>query len=157
MNTEVHDPIRRTAELICAESPDELELRLKTDIFTSIGRVKPAAIENVDFNSEVMSGVFFTNLIAPLQGIAIARCEGTLAFYQRVGWHIHYLSTDLHACVPQEGIEPLTMRYHAKHLHDLAYVHPKHLVKILGKPGAAALWESLKRFSQSAAKQTNQA
>lgn len=157
MTTDVQDPIRRTAELICAESPDELELRLKKDIFTSIGRVKPAVTENVDFNAEVMSGTFFSNLIAPLQGIAIARCEGALAFYQRVGWHEHYLTTDLQSCVPPEGIEPLTERYHARHLHDLAYVHPKHFEKILGKPGAASLWETLKRFSQNATGQSNQA
>ncbi len=148
MNTEVHDPVRRTAELICPESPDELEVRLKTDIFSSIGRIKPAVIAKVDFDTEVMSGQFFADLPAPLQGIAIARCEGALAFYNRVGWHKEYLTTELSICVPAEGIEPLSERYHAKTLHDLAYVHPKHFEKMLGKPGAASLWESLKRFSQ---------
>jgi len=148
MNTEVHDPVRRAAELICPDSPDELEVRLKTDIFASIGRIKPAVTAKVDFDSEVMTGKFFSDLPAPLQGIAIARCEGALAFYNRVGWHAEYLSTELSICVPQEGIEPLTERYHAKTLHDLAYVHPKHFEKMLGKPGAASLWESLKRFSE---------
>jgi len=126
-------------------------LRLKQDIFASIGRIKPATIANVDFQNEVMSGEFFSTLPAPLQGIAIARCEGALAFYNRVGWHERFLDTELNACVPEEGMEPLTQRYHAKSLHDLAYVHPKHFEKMLGKPGAASLWESLKRFSQSQA------
>jgi len=151
MNTDIQDPVRRTAELVNPESPEQLEVRLKQDIFASIGRIKPAMTANVDFDSEVMSGSFFTELPAPLQGIAISRCEGTLAFYNRVGWHETYLSTDLETCVPAEGIEPLTERYHARNLHDLAYVHPKHFEKILGKPGAASLWESLKRFSQSQA------
>jgi len=31
-------------------------------------------------------------------------------------------------------------------MHDLAYVHPKHFEKMLGKAGAASLWESLRRF-----------
>jgi len=149
MNEDSHDPVRRTAELINPASPDQLEIRLKQDIFASIGRIKPAITENTDFESEVMSGRFFADLPAPLQGIAIARCEGALAFYNRVGWHEAFLSTDLNSCVPAEGIEPLVERYHARNLHDLAYVHPKHFEKMLGKPGAASLWESLKRFSQS--------
>ncbi len=149
MNSDNQDPVRRTAELINPASPDQLEIRLKQDIFASIGRIKPAVTQNADFDSDVMSGRFFTELSAPLQGIAIARCEGALAFYNRVGWHENYLSTSLDACVPEEGIEPLVERYHARNLHDLAYVHPKHFEKILGKPGAASLWESLKRFSQS--------
>lgn len=149
MNTDIQDPVRRTAELINEASADQLEIRLKQDIFASIGRIKPAMTKNVDFETEVMSGSFFQALPAPLQGIAIARCEGTLAFYNRVGWHEKFLSTDLDVCVPVEGIEPLVERYHARNLHDLAYVHPKHFEKILGKPGAASLWESLKRFSQA--------
>jgi len=148
MNTDIQDPVRRTAELINPESPELLELRLKQDIFASIGRIKPEITASVDFDSEVMSGSFFTGLSAPLQGIAIARCEGALAFYNRVGWHEKYLSATLSECVPEEGIGPLVERYHASHLHDLAYVHPKHFEKMLGKPGAASLWESLKRFTQ---------
>ncbi len=149
MTEEVIDPVRRTAELINPASPEQLERRLKQDIFASIGRVKPSTTQNVDFESSVMSGAFFESLPAPLQGIAIARCEGALAFYNRVGWREQYLHTELSACVPEEAIEPLTQRYHAKTLHDLSYVHPKHFEKMIGKPGAASLWESLKRFSQS--------
>lgn len=143
------DPIRHTAELISGQFADTIERRLKTDIFASIGRIKPAMTESVSFDDEVMTGVFFETLPAPLQGIAIARCEGALAFYNRVGWHEHFLTADLNECVPEDGLEPLTKRYHASTLHDLAYVHPKHFEKMLGKPGAASLWESLKRFSQT--------
>ncbi len=149
MTSETIDPIRHTAEIISKDSAEQLELRLKQDIFNSIGRIKPAMIANVNFQEDVISGDFFATLPAPLQGIAIARCEGALAFYNRVGWHKQYLDTELTACVPEEGLEPLSARYHAKTLHDLAYVHPKHFEKMLGKTGAAALWESLKRFSQS--------
>jgi len=149
MSSEKIDPVRRTAELISEASPDDLERRLKEDIFASIGRIKPSVTNNIDFEAEVMNGAFFESLPAPLQGIAIARCEGALAFYNRVGWHEQFLSAELSRCVPDEAIEPLTQRYHASTMHDLAYVHPKHFEKMMGKPGAASLWESLKRFSDS--------
>jgi len=149
MSEESIDPVRRTAELITKQSPEVLERRLKTDIFASIGRIKPSVTANVDFETEVMSGTFFETLSAPLQGIAIARCEGALAFYNRVGWNEQYLNAELSQCVPADAIEPLTQRYHAKTMHDLAYVHPKHFEKMMGKPDTASMWESLKRFSQS--------
>jgi len=144
------DPIRKTAELINSDSANALEARLKRDIFNSIGRIKPDLTAEVDFESEVMSGKFFEALSPPLQGIAIARCEGALAFYNRVGWHDRYLTADVSECVPADGIQTLKERYHTQTMHDLAYVHPKHFEKMLGKPGAASLWEKLKRFSHSA-------
>ena len=94
-----------------------------------------------------MSGVFFSTLSPPLQGIAIARCEGTLAFYNRVGWHPNFLTETLNTVVPEESISTFEGTYHARSLHDLAYVHPKHFEKILGKAGAAGLWERLKQYS----------
>ena len=51
--------------------------------------------------------------------------------------------------MPEKGLEPLTERYHARTLHDLAYVHPKHFEKMLGKAGAASLWENLGRFGRA--------
>lgn len=145
--TTLIDPVRRTAELICNESPIALETRLKRDIFSSIARIKPEATEKVDFDKEVMSGVFFSTLSPPLQGIAIARCEGTLAFYNRVGWHPSFLSEALSTVVPAESLATFEVTYHARSLHDLAYVHPKHFEKILGKAGAASLWEGIKQYS----------
>lgn len=104
-------------------------------------------IDKVDFEADVMAGTFFANLPAALQGIAIARTEGMLAFYNRVGWNPAFLGAELAHCVPEQGIDPLSTRYHARDLHDLAYVHPRHFEKMLGKTEAAALWESLKRFA----------
>ncbi len=152
MNDSSPDPIRRAAELITAENSASLEFRLKQDIFNSIRRIKPATTVNVDFTTEVLQGDFFASLPAPLQGIAIARCEGALAFYNRVGWHEDFLNASLDSCVPTNGIDQLEQRYHAQNLHDLAYVHPKHFEKILGKSGAATLWENLKQFSSEAIK-----
>ena len=148
----VPDPLRRAAELVAgtddgAAGADALERRLKRDALRSIGRIKPAAVEGVDFEADVLGGDFFAGLPAPLQGIAIARTEGVLAFYHRVGWTPRFLGASLEGTVPDEGLEPLRARYHATDLHDLAYVHPKHFEKMLGKPGAAALWETLKRRS----------
>ncbi len=143
------DPLRRAAELVTGGGPeaDALERRLKRDALASVGRIKPAVVEGVDFEDDVLAGDFFAGLPAPLQGIAIARTEGALAFYQRVGWHPGFLGAPLEGCVPEEGLAPLRERYHATDLHSLAYVHPKHFEKMLGKPGAATLWETLKRRS----------
>ncbi len=144
------DPIRKASEIIAQNSAADddaatLERRLKLDIFNSIGRIKPNVVADVDFEDDVIQGDFFASLPAPLQGIAIARCEGALAFYNRVGWHASLLTDTLDLCVPEEGLDPLRERYHANSLHDLAYVHPKHFEKMLGKPGSASLWETLKQ------------
>lgn len=148
MNTAIPDPIRAAAMLVSPDSPDVLERRIKRDVFNSISRIKPAVTANVDFEKEVMNGDFFASLPPPLQGIAIARTEGVLAFYNRVGWSPAFIDAELTQCVPEEGMTPLIERFHAKTLHDLAYVHPKHFEKMLGKTGAASLWETLKRFAE---------
>ena len=155
MSDSIPDPIRAAAHIVSPESPDPLERRIKQDVFNSIARIKPDITANIDFDDEVIRGHFFEGLSPPLQGIAIARTEGVLAFYNRVGWHPGYLDADLATCVPQDAIETLTQRYHAKTLHDLAYVHPKHFQKILGKAGAASLWETLKRFTENSAATTH--
>lgn len=148
MTASIPDPIRAAARLVTPVASEALEQRIKRDSFDSIGRIKPDAVKGVDFDADVVNGDFFASLPPPLQGIAIARTEGVLAFYNRVGWCEHYLEAPLSACVPAEGLEPLEKRYHAKSLHDLSYVHPKHFEKMLGKAGAASLWESLKSFSE---------
>lgn len=150
MSETLPDPIRQAAVLISETDADAIERRLKGDIIASIGRIKPAMVADIDFEADVMSGKLFVMLPAPLQGIAIARTEGCLAFYNRVGWHPDFLHAPLSSCIADVSQrDTLARRYHARHLHDLAYVHPKHFVKLLGKPGAASLWEALKRFAGS--------
>lgn len=140
------DPIRHAAEIVAGASPDDLERRLKQDIFNSMCRIKPE-LKAHDFETEIMGGTLFPTLPAPLQGVAIARVEGTLAFYNRVGWHPQFLTDPLETAIEEaEGIDVLKKRYHAKTMHDLAYVHPRHFEKIFGKTGAAKLWEDLKRY-----------
>ena len=154
MNLSIPDPLRRAAEIVTGadgSDADALEARLKRDAFDSIARIKPAAVADVDFEREVLGGDFFARQPPPLQGIAIARSEGMLAFYHRVGWHRAFLDEPLGGHVPAEGLAPLAERYHARTLHDLAYVHPKHFEKMLGKAGAASLWENLARFGRTAA------
>jgi hypothetical protein len=147
MNSAIPDPIRHAAILVSPDAPDALEERIKRDVFQSISRIKPEVTAGVDFETEVLHGTFFEELPPPLQGIAIARTEGVLAFYNRVGWRPDFLHASLDTCVPEAGLEPLRQRYHATTLHDLAYVHPKHFEKMLGKVDAANLWETLKRFA----------
>lgn len=152
MSTPATDPLRRAAEIVTGGEggdADALEHRLKRDAFDSIARIKPAAAAEVDFERDVLSGDFFARQPPPLQGIAIARSEGMLAFYNRVGWRRAFLDEPLAAHVPEEGLAPLAERYHARTLHDLAYVHPKHFEKMLGKAGAASLWENLGRFARA--------
>ena len=144
------DPIKQAAAIISGEDNPVLERRLKQDIIKSIGRIKPDIVADLDFEKEVMTGELFPTLPAPVLGIAIAKAEGALAFYNRVGWKADYLTEPLTTCVPEEGLTPLKERYHASTLHDLAYVHPRHFEKMLGKPGAANLWENLKRYSTTA-------
>ena len=147
------DPLRRAAEIVTGGAggdADALEARLKRDAFASIGRIKPAATAQADFARDALEGDFFAALPPPLQGIAIARSEGMLAFYNRVGWRRAFLDEPLAGHVPEEGLEPLAERYHARTLHDLAYVHPKHFERMLGKAGAASLWERLGRFARAA-------
>ncbi|MEE9321089.1 MAG: hypothetical protein V3U76_11630 [Granulosicoccus sp.] len=146
MSDALPDPIRAAAILVCPDAPAALELRIKRDAFNSITRIKPAMAEGVNFDTDVVHGEFFAELPAPLQGIAIARTEGVLAFYNRVGWHPDFLDSPLAVCVPESALETLEQRYHARTLHDLAYVHPKHFERMLGKTGAAELWEQLTRF-----------
>ena len=148
MSDPLPDPIRHAAQLISESSAVDLERRLKHDIVTSIGRIKPAFTREIDFEADVMSGTLFATLPAPLQGIAIARTEGALAFYNRVGWHPAFLDAELDQCVTDAAHrDALARRFHARTLHDLAYVHPKHFEKLLGKAQTAQLWETLKRFA----------
>ena len=142
------DPIRHAARIIADDQYPPLERRLKHDIFNSLCRIKPGLREQYDFERDVMPGTIFPDLSPPLQGIAIARTEGAIAFYNRVGWHAKFIDEPLQSCVREaEHIDTLKQRYHASTLHDLAYVHPKHYEKMLGKAGAASLWETLKSWS----------
>ncbi len=142
------DPILDAARIVSGENYASLERRLKSDIFNSMCRIKPELKEH-DFETEVMSGKLFPQLSPPLQGIAIARAEGTLAFYNRVGWHPQFLDDPLESCIAEgEGLDVLKTRYHANTMHDLSYVHPRHFEKIFGKTGAAKLWEDLKRYKE---------
>ena len=153
MDTSIPDPLRRAAEIVAGgdeADADALERRLKRDAFTSVSRIKPASADGVDFERDVLRGDFFARQPPPLQGIAIARSEGMLAFYHRVGWRRAFLEEPLAGHVPEEGLAPLAERYHARTLHDLCYVHPKHFERLLGKAGAASLWERLGRFGRAA-------
>lgn len=144
-----YDPIKEGAKIIAPENFQALEYRLKSDIFNSLCRIKPD-LRAHDFDTEIMQGTLIPTLSAPLQGIAIARVEGALSFYNRVGWHPRFLDDPLEAVVDDpSAATTLQQRYHARTLHDLAYVHPKHFEKIFGKTGAPRLWERLKQHSNS--------
>ena len=144
----VLDPIRDGAKIVAGPEASTLERRLKQDIFNSMCRIKPELKEH-DFEADIMSGRLIPTLPAPLQGIAIARVEGALAFYNRVGWHPQFLDDPLESCLADdENLSVLKQRYHASTMHDLSYVHPKHFEKIFGKTGAAKLWEDLKRYRE---------
>ena len=120
----VYDPIREGAKIIAGDDFQAIEHRLKTDIFASLCRIKPD-LRSHDFDTEIMQGTLIPTLSAPLQGVAIARMEGALSFYNRVGWHPQFLDDPLPVCVDDtSAAETLERRYHARTLHDLAYVHP---------------------------------
>lgn len=147
MTAEIPDPIAKAAQIICGKTHKVLEERLKTDIVASISRVKPDQVHGPDFDQKVKDGTFFAELSAPLQGIAIAKIEGALAFYNRISWNESFLSEDVENHLKPDELTALRKRYHTTTLHDLAYVHPKHFEKALGKVEAAKLWEKLRNLA----------
>jgi len=50
------DPLRHAAQLVAGRDAEALEHRIKKDAFASIGRIKPSAIEGVDFETDVLKG-----------------------------------------------------------------------------------------------------
>lgn len=145
----VHDPIKQTAVRIAGSDHTGLEHRLKRDMFDAICRVKPAVAEGVSIEDEVLSGTFFEQLTPALQGIAVAKLENSIFFYDKVGWNELFLSTTLESTLTEFQISKILSKTQPKSLHDLAYISYKHIEKLMGKTESASYWERLKAVAST--------
>lgn len=140
------DPIQQTAKRIAGDDHPTLERRLKHDMFEAITRVKPELATGVDFDNDVMSGVFFEGLKPALQGIAVVKLENTISFYDRIGWKDAYLEKPLADLLTPFQVEKITEKIKLQSVHDISYVSQKKIDKLLGNIESARLWETLKGY-----------
>lgn len=138
------DPIQQTAQRIAGKPNVTLEQRLKQDMFDAICRVKPQLAEGVSIEKDVMTGQFFEKLAPSQQGIAVAKLENSIFFYDRVGWHESFLTTTLDGVLSDFQISKIREKINPESLHELAYISYKHIDKMMGKTEAASYWEKLK-------------
>jgi len=138
------DPIKQTALSIAGEDHTALERRLKQDMFNAICKLKPELAENIDFDTDVMSGAFFEQLKPALQAIAVAKLENSLFFYTKVNWHPAFLEITAESVLDEFQISKITEKITPDCVHELSYVSYKHIEKMLGKIESAAYWENLK-------------
>ncbi len=141
-----NDPIQQTAKRIAGTDHPALERRLKHDMFEAITRVKPDLATGVDFDKDVMSGVFFEGLKSTLQGIAVVKLENAISFYDRVGWKDAYLDKPLADLLTTFQVDKITEKIKLQSVHDISYVSQKKIDKLLGDIEAARLWETLKGY-----------
>ena len=139
------DPIQQTAIRIAGSLHTELEHRLKHDMFAAISKVKPQVAEGVSIEDDVLTGKFFETLKPSLQGIAVAKLENAIFFYDKVGWSESFMSADLQSALTEFHISKVKEKAQPKTLHDLAYISYKHIDKMMGKTESASYWENLKQ------------
>jgi len=131
MSTETQDPISETARLAGGGSP--LSDRMRRDLFEIISKLKPALAERDGLQQSIEDGSFFAELSPPLQGVCQLRLECALAFYNRVGWRDDFLELGPGVVLSQEQIAAVREKHPLESVHDLCYLPPKHLEKMLGK------------------------
>ena len=138
------DPIKQTATRIAGVENLELEHRLKKDMFTSICGVKPELAEGVSIEEDVLTGKFFETLKPSLQGIAVAKLQNSIFFYDRVGWDESFLTRTPEGILSEFQLSKIQEKTKPACLHDLAYISYKHIEKMVGKTESASYWENLK-------------
>ncbi len=139
------DPIKQTAIRIAGTENTELEHRLKRDMYASICKIKPQAAEGVSIEDDVLTGSFFEKLNPALQGIAVAKLENSIFFYDKIGWNETFLTKELQGTLTDFHISKIFEKAQPETLHDLAYISYKHIEKMMGKTESARYWEQLKQ------------
>lgn len=138
------DPIQQTARRIAGTDNIELEHRLKRDMYAAICKIKPQAAEGVSIEDDVLTGKFFEILNPALQGIAVAKLENSIFFYDKIGWSESFLTKELQGTLTDFHISKINEKAKPDTLHDLAYISYKHIDKMMGKTESARYWEQLK-------------
>lgn len=139
MSTEMQDPISETARLAGGGAP--LSERMRRDLFEIVSKIKPSLTEREDLQQSLEDGRFFAELSAPLQGVCQLRLECALAFYNRVGWRDDFLELGPGVVLSQEQIAAVREKHPLESVHDLCYLPPKHLEKMIGKDDVPLFFE----------------
>ena len=141
MTSEQQDPIFETARL--AGGGVALSDRMRQDLFAIVSKLKPSLNEGKELQQSVADGSFFETLSPPLQGVCQLRLECALAFYTRVGWREDFLELGPGVVLSQEQIKSVREKHPLDSVHDLCYLPPKHLEKMLGKEEVPPLFERI--------------
>ncbi len=139
MTADIQDPIFQTAHMVGGGVP--LSDRLRQDLFTIISKLKPSLKDREGLQQAISDGSFFEDLSPPLQGVCQLRLECALAFYTRVGWRDDFLELGPGVVLSQQQIEAVREKHPLENVHDLCYLPPKHLEKMLGKEEVPLLFE----------------
>lgn len=139
MSTELQDPISETARLAGGGAP--LSERMRVDLYEIVRKLKPALTEREDLQQSIADGSFFAELSPPLQGVCQLRLECALAFYNRVGWRDDFLELGPGVVLSQEQIAAVREKHPLESVHDLCYLPPKHLEKMIGKEDVPLFFE----------------
>lgn len=133
------DPIFETARLAGGGQP--LSQQMRQDLYEIVIKLKPSLAERSDLHASIESGAFFADLPPPLQGVCQLRLECALAFYNRVGWRDDFMALGPGVVLSQDQIATVREKHPLESVHDLSYLPPKHLEKMLGKEEVPALFE----------------
>ncbi len=133
------DPIFETARLAGGGQP--LSQQMRQDLYEIVVKLKPSLAEQSELQASIESGEFFATLPAPLQGVCQLRLECALAFYNRVGWRDDFMALGPGVVLSQDQIALIREKHPLDSVHDLSYLPPKHLEKMLGKEEVPALFD----------------
>lgn len=147
MTTQTEDPIQETARL--AGGGEALSQRMRRDLFTVVSKLKPSLADNENLEQSLADGSFFENLSPPLQGVCQLRLECALAFYNRVGWRDDFLELGPGVVLSQDQITAVREKHDIESVHDLCYLPPKHLEKLLGKDEVPALFDRIAELTKT--------
>lgn len=139
MSTELQDPISETARLAGGGEP--LSERMRADLYEIVSKLKPSLAEREGLQQSLADGSFFAELSPPLQGVCQLRLECALAFYNRVGWRDDFLDLGPGVVLSQEQIAAVREKHPLESVHDLCYLPPKHLEKMIGKEDVPLFFE----------------
>ncbi len=139
MSDERSDPIFETARL--AGGGEALSKRMRKDLYDVVVKLKPSLSERPDLQAAIDDGRFFAELPPPLQGVCQLRLECALAFYNRVGWRDDFTELGPGVVLSQEQIAAVREKHPLDSVHDLSYLPPKHLEKMIGKEEVPAMFE----------------
>lgn len=141
------DPIFETARLAGGGLP--LSQQMRQDLYEIVVKLKPALAQRANLHESIENGAFFAELPPPLQGVCQLRLECALAFYNRVGWRDDFMALGPGVVLSLNQISAIREKHPLACVHDLSYLPPKHLEKMLGKEEVPALFDRVAALVES--------